>query len=183
MTNAQMGNRLREIRKSKGLSLKKLAKITGTSISYLSMVENGKVDPSFSKLKSIVESLGVAVINLFQPDTGMDVVVRADYRSKGNLPESKTDIEILVPPKPEIKRLNARLAIIHPGGGSAGEYAHAGEEFGYVLKGRLNLGVDRQEYTLTEGDSFFFVSERPHYFRNDSDEDAHVIWINQPPPL
>ncbi len=183
MTNTQMGKRLREIRKSKGFSLKDLAEITGSSISYLSMVENGKVDPSFSKLKTIVESLGVAVINLFQQDSEMDVVVRSDNRAKGSISESKTDIEILVPPQPEIKRLNARLAIIHPGGGSVGEYSHPGEEFGYVLKGVFSLSVDGVEHTLTQGDTFYFQSERTHEFWNDSDEDTHVIWVNQPPAL
>lgn len=54
-----LGQILREIRQSKGLSLTDLASATGTSKSYLSKVETNKRDPSFNTVSSICLALNV----------------------------------------------------------------------------------------------------------------------------
>ena len=175
-----LGPKLKSLRKGKGLSLKKLSERVKCSPSYLSMVENGKVDPSISRLKRIAEGLGFTIVDLFQAEIRKDVVIRKQERLCGRFPRSKTDIEILVPHIPE-KQIDARLAIIHPGGSSEGDYRHPGEEFGLLLEGSLELVIDGVGYQLQEGDSFYFPSTRNHRFRNPGDKDTVVVWVNHPP--
>jgi len=175
----QIGLKLRSFRKAKGLSLKELGERVGCSISYLSMVENGKVDPGISRLKKIVNGLGITIIDLFKERSNDRVVIRKDERIHAQFLRSKTRIEILVPQGVE-KQLDARLAVIHPGGSSEGEYQHPGEEFGLILKGILELVVDGETYRLVEGDSFYFRSTRPHRFSNPGKEDTLVVWVNHP---
>lgn len=56
--------RLREIRKSRGLTQKSLAIKARMSITYLCNVEGGKADPSLSTLRRLAKVLRVAVSDL-----------------------------------------------------------------------------------------------------------------------
>jgi transcriptional regulator with XRE-family HTH domain len=57
---------LKSLREKKGWSVRALAKRAGMSYTYVSNVENGKVDPSLSALKRLAEALGVTVSKLVQ---------------------------------------------------------------------------------------------------------------------
>ena len=174
-----LGPKLRSLRKERGLSLQKLSKKAGCSPSYISMVENEKVDPSISRLKRIAEGLGYTIIDLFQNESNNAVVIKKYQRRRIEFPRSKTAVEPLVPSFSE-KQLDARLAIIYPGGSSEGYYRHAGEEFGLVLKGELELVIDGVKYQLQKGDSFFFPSTQNHRFSNPGDEETLIVWVNHP---
>jgi transcriptional regulator with XRE-family HTH domain len=176
----QLGPKLRSLRKRKQLSLKQLADRVGCSPSYLSMVENSKIDPGVSRLKRIADGLGVTIVDLFQAQTGQKWILRGHERISAEFSRSKMRIEILVPQLPE-KQMDARMAIIYPGGSSSGEYRHPGEEFGFVMKGTLELTIDGVDYNLQEGDSFYFHSTSNHYFRNPGKENTLVLWVNHPP--
>lgn len=176
-----IGTRLRNQRKTRGLSLKQVAALVKCTPSYLSMVENDKLDPSVSRLKKIADALGVTIVELFSERSGDSaVVLRREERQRVFVHGSKLLIEILVRQGSE-KKLDARLAVVAPGGGSLGEYAHNGEEFGYVTRGTLELSVNGNTYVLRQGDTFYFNSTSPHSFRNVSDEEAEVLWVNHPP--
>jgi transcriptional regulator with XRE-family HTH domain len=175
-----IGTRLRSIRKSQGLSLRQVAERVGCTPSYLSMVENDKLDPSASRLKSIADALGSTIVKLFSEQNEDDIVLRRSERQRVAFRGSKLTIEILIHQGPD-KKLDARLAIMEPGGGSEGDYAHQGEEFGYVLKGTLELTVEGIAYTLREGDTFYFESRQPHRFRNVGDDEVQILWVNHPP--
>ena len=109
----QLGTKLRELRKLKRLSLKQLAEKAGCASSYLSMIENGKIDPGISRLKKIADSLEITLVDLFQDSTDSKVVIRKHERVRGAFRGSKTRIEILIPRTPD-KKMDARLAIIAP---------------------------------------------------------------------
>ena len=80
-----------------------------------------------------------------------------------------------------MKSWTPRLATMEPGGGSEGDYSHAGEEFGFIIKGTLELTVEGVAYILREGDTFYFESRQPHRFRNIGDEEVQILWVNHPP--
>jgi transcriptional regulator with XRE-family HTH domain len=175
-----LGTKIRSLRKSQGLSLKQLADRIGCNASYLSMVENDRLDPSVSRLKKVVDALGKTIVDLFGESADGDIIVRKEKRARVAFPGSKMLIEILVLQAPD-KKMDARLAIVAPGGGSEGDYAHPGEEFGLIIKGTLELTVDNTTYQLREGDCFYFHSNRNHRFRNSSDQETQVVWVNHPP--
>ena len=175
----QLGHKLRSLRKKRGLSLKKLGERVDCSPSYLSMIENGKVDPGISRLKKIANGLDANIVDLFESHDVQKVVIRKEDRIHAEFHHSKTKIEILVPQIPN-KLMDARIATIYPGGSSEGDYRHPGEEFGLILKGRLALTIDGDVYELREGDSFYFSSKRNHYFQNPGKDDTMVVWVNTP---
>ena len=53
---------------------------------------------------------------------------------------------------------------------------HAGQEFGYVLSGRLTIHVGFDAHQLGPGDSISFPATTPHRLANDGTEAAVAIW-------
>ena len=62
---AQLGDRVRQLRVSKGLSQEKLADICGLDRTYISGVERGKRNVGLLNIATIAESLGVSISELF----------------------------------------------------------------------------------------------------------------------
>jgi uncharacterized cupin superfamily protein len=58
---------------------------------------------------------------------------------------------------------------------------HEGEEFCYVLNGKVTLVMGDREYEVRKGNTFYINGEREHYLRNDSAHAAQVLWICSPP--
>jgi transcriptional regulator with XRE-family HTH domain len=79
-TVALVGNRIREMRVERNLTLQALAERTGLSSSMLSLVERGKTSPSIGTLVAISYALGVHMTDLFDDDGAeeREPVVRFD---------------------------------------------------------------------------------------------------------
>ncbi|UWQ35678.1 helix-turn-helix domain-containing protein (plasmid) [Leisingera sp. M527] len=65
-----LGQSIRSIRKTKGLSLTQLAQLTGASVSALSTIETGTRDARASTLYRIAKALRVPVAELFGTPQG-----------------------------------------------------------------------------------------------------------------
>jgi len=56
-----VGERIKQLRKEKNLTLRELSQKADISISFLSDIENGRSNPSLERLKDIAEALGTTV--------------------------------------------------------------------------------------------------------------------------
>jgi transcriptional regulator with XRE-family HTH domain len=187
MTTAQIGQRLREARLERGMSLRALAQSLGVSASLLSQVETGKTQPSVSTLYAIVSELGVSLDDLLG--------VTADGgRTPPPAPTSAPVQRAADNPVLEMENgvrwerlaigqdgvADALLVTYAPGASSSVEgrlMRHAGVEYAYVLEGRLTLQLDFDEYELGPGDSLHFDSVRPHLYSNRGDTVARGVWF------
>ena len=180
-----IGARLRHARLVKGMLLKDLAARIGVSISLISKYENDKLLPPLTVLHSLVSELETNIGALFDPAwSSVDYVARAGSRphivAAGDGEAAGVTLERLIP-NGRGHLLQGNIHIVAPGGGSMGPMRHEGDEFGYVLEGRLELGIAESNYVLGPGDSFSFPSHLAHTYRNPGLEVARVIWINTPP--
>ena len=174
-----VGNRVRNARKAKKMTLRELARQIGCSESLLSKIENGKGNPPLSTLHDLTTALGVSISSLFADSAAPEVAI---YRNgeRALLHASKTvTLEALIP-HTESHRLQAHIHIIAPNGSPDGDYRHEGEELGFILEGQLDLIVNGKSYALSRGDSFSFQSELPHSYKNPGPTEARVIWVNTP---
>ena len=64
-TRISLGKRIRKLRKSQGISLRRFSLMVGLSYPYLSRVENGKVAATIDVLERIAEGLDVPIKELF----------------------------------------------------------------------------------------------------------------------
>lgn len=184
-TQLKIGVRLKHARRIKGLRLRQLAERVGCSESFLSKIENNKVNPSLQMLHRIVTELDFTIGEILSQDIDENtVVMRAGERPIIRIvPNRKTEgihLEWLIPPG-DARLLSGSVHVVHPGGGSLGVIEHEGEEVGFILEGEIELEVDGKTYTLKQGDSFFFRSELPHGYRNPGETIARILWINTPP--
>ena len=180
-----IGARLRHARLVKGLLIKQLAERVGVSISLISKYENDKLLPPLTVLHSLVTELETNIGALFEPNwTGVDYVAHAGGRPRisagGEKDAAGVMLERLVP-NGKGHLLQGNIHIVAPGGGSMGPMRHEGDEFGYVLEGRLELSIDDAVHELGPGDSFSFPSNLAHTYRNPGQDVTRVIWINTPP--
>ena len=176
----ELGKKLKHLRLQKNLTQKKLAEKIGCTSAYICQLESGKTDPSISALKKIANILGITIVDFFRTNYEEKVVVRSTEREVFKFPKSKTCIEILVP-NPGTKKIDARLAIVEPGGSSRGSYNHQGEEFGYLIQGELDLFYNGETFHLNEGDSFYLYSHIGHEYQNMGNHQTVILWVNHPP--
>ena len=182
---AQLGEKLRHLRRKSGLTLKQLGDLTGCSESMLSKAERGHVVPSLDLLSRVAQQLGASVAGLFAEAAEQSCFVykegeRPMLELGTSTQEGHTVLERLIP-YAKGRQLNANLHVVPPGGGSAGVLSHAGEEVGFVIEGYIEITVDNETHLVGPGGSFFFRSELPHCYRNIGTKTARIVWVNSPP--
>ena len=76
--------------------------------------------------------------------------------------------------------MEPQLFRVAPGAGSGEAYSHEGEEFLYLVRGRLDIVLAGEEFQLRAGDSFYFSSKTEHRWRNPGKIETVLLWINTP---
>ena len=157
----EVGGRIRDLRRDRGLSLEAVAARTQLSIGFLSQIERGLSSPSLRVLATLADALGVGIAALFSPKANAEapagVIMREGQRAELKLWRTGISKQLLSPAGSD-GRLNLFLVHIEPGGNTGDElYTHDGEEAGLVLDGEMMLVVDAETFTLKAGDSFRFT--------------------------
>ncbi len=172
-----VGERLKQIRKLKGISQRELAKRAGVTNSTISMIEKNGVSPSVSSLKKILACVPISIGDFFTDEAAPEkVVFRADEQ-----PDVGTDnVKLLLIGATVKDRTTNIMREYYPPGADTGAdmLQHEGEEGGVILKGEIELTVGQEVYNLKEGDGYYFNSSLPHRFRNTSDEECQIISSN-----
>ncbi len=172
-----LGNRLRDLRRQQGLSLRALAEKSGLSANTLSLIENGKTSPSVATLQQIALALSIPITAFFEVQVNRDPVIftKSDSRTPatflhGKLEEMGTGVGN--------EGLQPFIVNFDPHTDSGPQpLTHEGSEFVYCLKGRVIYNVVGEEYILEPGDSLLFSSKMPHTWYNPLDEHSQVIIV------
>jgi transcriptional regulator with XRE-family HTH domain len=193
---ATMGDRLREARRARGLSLRRLAQQVGVSPSLISQVETGRAKPSVNTLYALATELGISLDVLLFMDTEPPP---EDGRSEVGEPVETTlphDPVQRAASRPSIRlgsgvvweRLTTEsirnvdfLHVTYEVGGESSPanafQRHSGQEWGYVLSGTLAVRIGFDEFLLQAGDAISFDSATPHRLYNAGDRPATAVWF------
>jgi transcriptional regulator with XRE-family HTH domain len=176
-----VGERLRELRRSRRATLRTIADRSGLSESFLSQVERGRSSASIASLRKIADALGVTMADLFGPDgvPGPKVLRRHERPA---LAFGVLGKKALLTPRP-LHHLEVFVGELEVGG-STGEqpYVHGdSEELVVVLSGSVQLELGGELFELESGDSIDYRSSTPHRVTNTGQELAEVMWIISPP--
>ncbi|OYU41502.1 MAG: Cro/Cl family transcriptional regulator [Pseudorhodobacter sp. PARRP1] len=178
-----LGERMRGLRKRRGLTLAQLAEAAGLSIGYISQLERNLASPSIPALVSIAKGLGVTVQWFFAgdapvPEDERGYVIRRDNRLSLRYAGGIVD-ELLTP------KLSLQVEMIYTrmpaGSESAQSYSHEGDEVGFVLQGQLEMWIGARHFLLHAGDTCSYASSEPHRYRNPGPGEAIVLWAISPP--
>ncbi|HVW88857.1 MAG TPA: cupin domain-containing protein [Gaiellaceae bacterium] len=182
-TELNLGATLRAIRTSRRLSLAEVAEATSISPSFLSLVETGKSDITIGRLTRLAEYYKISFSDLLGGEEVTDAdVVRVHERQLIHSEAEGIDVYLL---SSDTRRTMMAMALEFEPGARLAEYGrHQGEEFVHVLEGTLTLEIEgATPRTLEAGDSAYYSAERPHLFRNASDDSLlRLICVDSPPP-
>lgn len=177
----QLGQRLRTLRQRRGLSLSQAAEKVGISRSALSLLERTSQGVGPAVTRALAAEYGLTLTDLTAPlgGTGAPVVRRSQERMLPTLGPGLLVAQLSSIPN---ALMSCQVTVIQPGAGSQGSYAHAGEEFIYVLVGTLSITLDGEEtQELAQGDNIYFESRRHHSWCNPGAKETRVLWVNTPP--
>jgi transcriptional regulator with XRE-family HTH domain len=183
MNKLDIGSRLRELRRRRKLSLRAVSRESGVALSFLSSLERGNNSVSVGKLHTILEALGTNLGEFFgaAPEPPAKVVYRKKELTQIAGRGTGLSFKEVAAGRPG-RALQLILETYRRGADTGpGLYHHNAEEAGLVLKGKLELTVDGESWTLGPGDAYYFDSNRPHRVRNVGKGEAQAVSVNTPP--
>ena len=168
-----IGKRIRRARLGKKITLDMMANETGMSKEFIKKIEGGDQRPSVGTLLQISKILHIDSSFLLkeQDDT---------IKERSKAYTKRTDNYAYTPltPNAENKHLKAFKIVVEAGKGHAGVgFQHEGEEFVYVLKGRVEVKVGDNVNRLKQNDSLHFNSGVKHDLVNTGKTDAELVVV------
>lgn len=173
-----IGRKLKDLRVMKGLTQEELADRAELTKGFISQLERNLTSPSIATLMDILQCLGTNIGDFFNEETEEQIVFsKGDYFEKLDS-DLKNKIQWIIP-NAQKNVMEPILLTLEPGGSTYPDNPHEGEEFGYVLKGSVQLHVGNNIYKIKSGESFYFLSEKQHYL--ESRHGATILWVSSPP--
>ncbi|MFJ3304271.1 helix-turn-helix domain-containing protein [Streptomyces sp. NPDC086549] len=165
---------LRSLRRRAGLTLEAAARAAGLSPAHLSRLETGQRQPSLPMLLALARIYGTTVSELLgETVADRDAIVRAADME----PTRAGGWTYWQSGAPGRGMQALRVRVPH---GSQGDIVrvHPGEEWLYVLKGRLRLRLGDTVHLLAPGDSAHFDSLTPHRLAAEDPDGVELLFVH-----
>jgi len=184
----EVGERLRERRRARGLSLRALAERLGVSPSLISQIERGRARPSVSTLFALVTELDASLDELLFSDERPSSLAASSESRPSPVQAAATRHHIRLASGVVWERLTTTsqpgvefLFVVYDVGGASSPgdtyQSHSGYEWGYVISGVLEVIIGFDRYVLQPGDAVSLDSSVPHRLANHGDTPVHAIWF------
>lgn len=184
-----LGQRIKQLRQEKKISLTALADKSGVQIATLSRIENGKMTGTLESHMDIAKAIGIELTELYK---GLDA-----RKSDGDNAEAVATPSILetfsynANASYEIlatnvlsKKMMPIVLRVEPGGKTNPEQSHAGgEKFIFVLEGELEVHIGEKSYPLTANKTLYFDASHKHWYVNPGKTIMRAISVVSPVTL
>src|SRR5919107_4474512 len=173
-----VGERLRRLRTKAHKTLKEVSEATGLSISFISALERGGSGASVASLRLLAVAYGANMREVF----GADLEQSSPLVRGAERPVMQWDNGVRFEEMASGEKVMDPSYIRVPSGtGSEGFYSHSGEEFIYVISGRLFVELkDHGTFQVAPGDTIYFPSTTPHRWWA-GEEPVEAVYVNTPP--
>jgi transcriptional regulator with XRE-family HTH domain len=176
----KIGERLKRLRMTNSLTQEELASRADLTKGYISQLENDATSPSIATLKDIIDVFGVSMQEFFSETVDEEIVFGKDSRVQASDDDDGIKVELLVPGA-QNREMDPVLVTLVPGEEMKEQPFHEGEEFGYVLLGKVQLKLDEKIYTIRKDECFYFTSDKKHAVKNIGRGAAKILWVVTPP--
>ncbi|MBQ9714390.1 MAG: helix-turn-helix transcriptional regulator [Clostridia bacterium] len=173
-----LGKKIKEMRNQKGLTQEELADRCELTKGYISQLENNLNSPSIATLTDILAALGSNLSEFFQEEEEEKVVF-----SKNEFIEKDSDGVLWnwLIPNAQKNMMEPVLVELTEGAATSTDIPHEGEEFGYVLEGKLAIRLGNKQHLCKKGEAFYYPASKPHFIFNKGKGVARFLWISTPP--
>lgn len=169
-----VGQRLRELRRRRDLTLTGLSEATGISVSTLSRLESGQRRPTLELLLPLARVHGVSLDDLVGVPPTADPRVDLRPVQRGGM--------TMIPLTRRAGGIQAYKIVLPPArpGTEPTPQTHEGYEWLYVMDGRLRMVLGEHDLVLTPGEAAEFDTRTPHWFASAGAEPAEVLVLVGP---
>ncbi len=172
-----IGLKIKDLRLIKNLTQEELANRCELTKGYISQLENNLTSPSIETLKDLLNALGTTFSDFFNEDDEQIVFKTEEYIEKIN-----NDNKILwLVPTSQKNSMEPIIVDLNVGAATEKDLAHEGEEFGLVLNGKIILTIGKKSFEVSEGETFYFLANKPHYIKNIAKTNSKILWVSCPP--
>jgi transcriptional regulator with XRE-family HTH domain len=163
----EIGERIKEIREAKGLSLETLSNLTGFDVNLLAGIEINRIQPQLGTVIKLSKALDSAFGRLISGvgEKLYSITRRQEQKivSRSTSQKGKKHIYTYESLAPEVKGRHMEALIVQLEENPEEEMSvHEGEEFIYVLDGAAIVKIDEDRFELEPGDSVYYLSTIPH---------------------
>jgi transcriptional regulator with XRE-family HTH domain len=164
----KVGERVRRVRESRGLSLQDISLRTDIDVSMLKQIEEGALAPPLGTIIKLAKALEMKIGYFISGEEDRAyTIVRRDDRKVVSRYDSKRakyygyEYESLAPHKKD-RHMEPFLVTLEPAETEEERSAHDGQEFIFVLEGNMEVRLGGEIHILEPGDTIYYDSTIPH---------------------
>jgi len=177
---ADVGKKIRTIRKNMKTTLDTLAVRTGFTKGYLSKIERGLQSPPIATLSSIAEALNVEIADFFErkhPNVKCSIVRRDERMQMAQSGNMFGYYLETIAHKKHDKKMNPFIITMIPHADDRTLFRHDGQELMFVLDGIMEFWYGDERYILNQGDCVYFDSHVSHRGQCVGDKKSIVLVV------
>lgn len=175
-----IGEKVKNLRLKNNLTQEELALRCDLSSGFISLLERDLTSPSVDTLVDLLTALGTTAADFFSQKEDLNVVYHKEDVFTNHNEEEGYSITWLVN-NAQKNIMEPIYATIEPNSTLFDEDAHVGEEFGYVLQGKVEIRLGNNKFVAKKGDSFYYESRVGHKICNPYNKPAVIIMVSSPP--
>ncbi|WP_297521532.1 XRE family transcriptional regulator [uncultured Clostridium sp.] len=170
---SSMGKVVKTVRLEQNLSLEELAKRTGVSRLTLAKIEHGDANPSINIMWKICNTLSIQFTDLF--DVNEEIVMSKASESQGIEADDKSfRIEFMFREESKSPTEFFRIYLSKSKSILTEKHNKGCVEVATVMRGKVLIKVEDEEFILNEFDSLKFNADKNHEYKNISDGEAVI---------
>ncbi|MBI4335717.1 MAG: cupin domain-containing protein [Candidatus Omnitrophica bacterium] len=175
-----LGKRIRQLRKKRGMTLLEVSKKSGVALATLSRIETGRMTGTLESHTRIARTFDMGLPEFYsEMDSPATAQSKDDYADVF-VHDKKTSSVILTKDVLN-KRMLPQLVGLQPSARTAAEQFKKGaEKFIYVLQGKIELVVGDTRNDLEKGATLYLDASCPHYARNTGNSTAEFLSVLTP---
>jgi mannose-6-phosphate isomerase-like protein (cupin superfamily) len=174
----EMGLRIAALRDICGFTAEDIAKKLDMTVEEYSAYEKGERDFSFSFLYNVASIMEVDVLDIMggeSPKLSGCAIVR---KSQGYYVKKQNEYEYKhLAYTFKDKKAEPFLVTVTPKSMNPTMHSHEGQEFNYVVSGKMKFYIGDVSYELEKGDSVYFDSSIPHAERAMGDKPTKFVAV------
>lgn len=173
-----LGEKIKQMRHQKNLTQGELADRCELTKGYISQLENNLNSPSIATLTDILSALGSNLSEFFRDEKDEKVVfAKEEFIEKYD--EGVCRRWLI--PNAQKNMMEPMMLSLEQDCATEEDVPHEGEEFGYVLEGKIAVCLGKKEYLCKKGEAFYYSASMPHSIINKGKTTARFLWISTPP--
>ena len=173
----EIGKKIKQLRWKLDLTQEELASRTDLTKGYISQLENDLSSPSIATLESILQVLGVTLEEFFSEPKPEKIVYKS---SEYTFSQNGGGVSTWLVSNSQSKEMEQIILTLPEGAESEERYPFEGEEFGYVLEGKIEIISLKERYKLKKDDSFSIDGKKQHRIKNIGKGESKILWVTTP---